>query len=289
MAATALAPLAWGTTYSVTTELLPPDHPLFAALMRSLPLGLLAVAISRTLPRGDWWWKAAVLGILNIGAFFPLLFIAAERLPGGVAATLGAAQPLIVAGLAVAVLSEPPSSWRLSWGAAGLIGVGLVVIGPGAGLDPLGIAAGLGSALTMATGVTLTKRWGRPAGVGPLTLTGWLLSSGGLFLLPLVLIIEGTPALVDTPAVAGYLWLATVGGVVAYTLWFRGIGRLPVTATALLGLLSPLVAALLGALLLGEVLTLVQVAGFGLALAALVAGQFNPAAPPSHTQEGTRS
>lgn len=276
VAATAVAPMAWGTTYSVTTELLPPDRPLFAALMRSLPLGLLAVVLSRTLPRGDWWWKAPVLGIFNIGAFFPLLFLAAERLPGGVAATLGSVQPLIVAGLAVAVLRESPSSWRLSWGTAGVIGVGLVVIGPGAGLDPVGIVAGLGGAVSMATGVTLTKRWGRPAGVSPLTLTGWLLSSGGLFLLPLTLTFEGAPAHVDAPAVAGYLWLATVGGVIAYMLWFRGIGRLPVTAAALLGLLSPLVAALLGVLLVGEVFTILQVAGFALALAALVAGQFNP-------------
>lgn len=199
VAATAVAPMAWGTTYAVTTELLPPDRPLFAALMRSLPLGLLAVALSRTLPRGDWWWKAPVLGIFNIGAFFPLLFLAAERLPGGVAATLGSVQPLIVAGLAVAVLRESPSSWRLSWGTAGVVGVGLVVIGPGAGLDPVGIAAGLGGAVSMATGVTLTKRWGRPAGVSPLTLTGWLLSSGGLFLLPLTLVFEGIPARVDAP------------------------------------------------------------------------------------------
>jgi probable blue pigment (indigoidine) exporter len=268
--------MAWGTTYSVTTELLPPDHPLFAALMRSLPLGLLAVALSRTLPRGEWWWKAAILGVLNIGAFFPLLFLAAERLPGGVAATLGSAQPLIVAGLAVAVLRESPSPWRFAWGTAGVLGVGMVVLGPGAGLDTTGVIAGLGGAVAMATGVTLTKRWGRPAGVGPLTLTGWLLSSGGLFLLPLVLVFEGAPAHIDAPAVSGYLWLATVGGLVAYVLWFRGIGRLPVTATALLGLLSPLVAALLGTLLLSEVFTPIQVAGFALALAALVAGQFDP-------------
>jgi probable blue pigment (indigoidine) exporter len=281
--------MAWGTTYSVTTELLPPGHPLFAALMRSLPLGLVAVAITRTLPRGDWWWKAATLGVLNIGAFFPLLFIAAERLPGGVAATLGATQPLIVAGLAVAVLSEPPSFWRLCWGVAGVVGVGLVVLGPGAGFDPVGVVAGLGSALAMASGVTLTKRWGRPAGVSPLTLTGWLLSSGGLFLLPLVLVIEGTPPSAGTASVAGYVWLATVGGVIAYVLWFRGIGRLPVTATALLGLLSPLVAAVVGALLLGEVFTLVQVVGFGLALAALAFGQFSPARPANHVQGGPHS
>ena len=274
VAATALAPMAWGTTYSVTTELLPAGHPMFASLMRSLPLGLLAVALSRTLPRGDWWWKAAVLGVLNIGAFFPLLFLAAERLPGGVAATLGSAQPLLVAGLAVAILREPPSIWRFVWGTVGVVGVGLVVLGPGAGFDTVGVLAGLGGAASMAAGVTLTKRWGRPEGVGPLTLTGWLLTSGGLFLLPLLPLFEGVPSSVDAQAVGGYLWIATVGGLIAFVLWFRGIGRLPVTATALLGLLSPLVAALVGVLLLGETFTPVQVAGFALALSALVAGQF---------------
>src|SRR5690349_17501574 len=127
---TALAPIAWGTTYLITTELLPPGHPLFAGLLRSLPAGLLAVAISRRLPRGAWWWKALALGALNIGAFFPLLFLAAERLPGGVAATLGATQPIIVAFLAVAVLGERLSAWRLAWGLVGVAGVGLVVLGP---------------------------------------------------------------------------------------------------------------------------------------------------------------
>ncbi|MBL0886218.1 EamA family transporter [Myceligenerans indicum] len=276
---TALAPMAWGTTYAVTTELLPPDHPLFASLMRSLPLGLLAVVITRTLPRGDWWWKVPVLGVLNIGAFFPLLFITAERLPGGVAATLGAAQPLVVAGLAVVVVGEKASAWRLAWGVAGVVGVALVVLGPGAGLDVLGIVTGLGGAVTMGVGVTLTKRWGRPAGVGPFTYAGWLLAGGGLFLLPLVALIEGAPPHIDGQGLAGYLWLGTVGGLIAYVLWFRGIGRLPVTAAALLALLSPLVAALLGVVLLGETFTPIQLTGFALALTALVAGQFNRSFP----------
>src|SRR3954471_24735394 len=122
VAATALAPAAWGTTYWVTTELLPPDHPVFAALLRALPAGLVALALTRTLPRGAWWWKAAVLGTLNIGAFFPLLLLAAERLPGGVAATLGAVQPVLVAGLVVTVLHERVSAWRLGWGIAGAVG-----------------------------------------------------------------------------------------------------------------------------------------------------------------------
>lgn len=274
---TALAPAVWGTTYLVTTEFLPADGAMFAALTRALPAGLLAVLLARTLPHGDWWWKALVLGTLNIGLFFPLLFLAAERLPGGVAATLGASQPIMVAGLAVVVLGERLSRWRLGWGIVGVIGVGLIVLGPDAALDATGLLAGVAGAASMALGVTLTKRWGRPEGVGSLAYAGWLLTAGGLVLLVPTAVLEGVPAGIDAAALGGYLWLGVVGGILAYTVWFRGLGTLPVTATALLGLLSPLVAAGLGVLVLGETLTMPQVLGFALALAALVAGQLAPA------------
>lgn len=164
---TALAPATWGTTYIVTTHLLPAGHPLFAAFMRTLPAGIIAVGLSRQLPRGSWWWKSFVLGGLNMAAFFPLLFLSAQRLPGGVAATLGAVQPIIVALLAVAVLHEQLSGWRLGWGVVGVVGVALVVLGPSAALDPVGVAAGLGGAGAMATGVVLTKKWKLPQGVSP--------------------------------------------------------------------------------------------------------------------------
>src|SRR5690606_12749081 len=81
IAATAFAPIAWGTTYAVTTEFLPADAPMLTSLMRALPAGLLLLALTHTLPKGEWWWRASVLGILNVGAFFPLLFLGAYRLP----------------------------------------------------------------------------------------------------------------------------------------------------------------------------------------------------------------
>ena len=283
-AMTALAPSVWGTTYIVTTQFLPPGHPLFAGFLRALPAGLIALAVTRKLPRGAWWGKAAVLGVLNIGLFLPLLFIAAERLPGGVAATLSAAQPLIVAVLAVAVLHERLSARRLLWGVVGAAGVGLVVIGPNAALDTVGIAAGLAGAATMALGVTLTKRWGRPAGVSPLAFTGWQLAAGGLFLTPLTFLIEGAPPAIGLHAALGYLWLGLVGGLVTFVLWFQGIAALPVTSVAVLGLLSPLVAAGLGAVVLDQTLGPIQLAGFGLALASIVAGQL-PA--PTRSPEAT--
>ena len=285
-ALTALAPLSWGTTYLVTTELLPSGHPMFAAFLRALPAGIIALAITRKLPSGSWWWKAGVLGTLNIGIFLPLLFVSAQRLPGGVAATMAAVQPVVVAVLSVLILKDRWSPWRLSWGVAGAAGVGLIVLGPEAALDPVGIVAGLVGMTAMAFGVTLTKLWGRPEGVGPVTLAGWQLTAGGLVMVPLTLT-QGVPSGIDGPAVGGYLWLGLAGGLIAYTLWFRGIGRLPVTATALLTLLSPLTAAALGATFLGETFTSIQVIGFVLALTALVAGQFDPIHRILHPARGT--
>lgn len=275
-ALTAFAPAVWGTTYIVTTHLLPEGHPFFAALMRSLPAGLIALLIARRLPRGSWWWKSLVLGTLNMGAFFPLLFLAAQHLPGGVAATLGASQPIVVAALAVAILHEKLSAWRVAWGVIGMIGVAFVVLGPEAGLDPIGILAGLAGAASMGTGVVLTKRWGRPEGVSAIGLAGWQLTAAGLVLLIPTMLIDGFPPRIDGPAVAGYLWLGLIGGLLTYSVWFSGIRRLPVTATALLGLLSPLVAAILGAIIAAEALTPIQLVGFTAALMAMVAGQLNP-------------
>lgn len=270
---TALAPAIWGSTYLVTSELLPPGQPLFAGLVRALPAGLIALALTRTLPRGAWWGKAALLGTLNIGAFFPLLFLSAYRLPGGIAATLGAVQPLVVALIAVPLLGERVSTRKILWGLVGVAGVSLVVLRSTAQLDALGIVAGIAGPLGMAVGTVLTKRWGRPAGVGATAFAGWQLTAGGLVLLPLTLFIEGVPASIDGGALAGYLWLALAGGLVSYALWFDGIGKIPVTSAALLGLVSPLVAATLGALVLGQWLGPWQLAGFALALAAIVGGQ----------------
>ncbi|MFC0581167.1 EamA family transporter [Micrococcoides hystricis] len=272
-ALTAVVPMVWGTTYIVTTHMLPPGHPLFAAMMRALPAGLIGLLIARQLPRTSWWWKSLVLGTLNMGAFFPLLFLAAQELPGGVAATLGAAQPIVIAFLAVAILHEKLSAWRITWGVLGMIGVALVVLSPEAALSPMGVLAGLGGAASMGTGVVLTKKWGRPEGVSPIGLAGWQLTAGGAVLLLPALVIDGVPPNIDGTAWLGYGWLGIVGALITFTIWFDGIRRLPVTSTALLGLLSPLVAAILGAAIAREALTLTQLLGFALALVAIVAGQ----------------
>ena len=64
--------MAWGTTYIVSTELLPADRPLLAGLLRALPAGVGLALITRSRPTGSWWLKAAVLGTLRwvVGAWF---------------------------------------------------------------------------------------------------------------------------------------------------------------------------------------------------------------------------
>ncbi|NGN69186.1 EamA family transporter [Streptomyces sp. A7024] len=276
VALTALAPLAFGSTFAVTTEFLPPDRPLFTAAMRALPIGLLLLAVVRVLPRGAWWGKAAVLGVLNIGAFFGLLFVGAYRLPGGIAAVLSAVGPLLAIGYAAVLLSERPNVRGVVAGLAGVFGVSLVVLRGDAALDAVGIAAGTGAVASMTLGVVLAKRWGRPEGVGALTFTSWQLVAGGLFLAPLALLVEGAPPAMDGAAIGGYAYLAIFTTAVPYFLWFRGMAQLPATSVAFLGLLSPVSAALIGWVALGQALAPVQIAGMAIALGSTVLGQLRP-------------
>lgn len=267
----ALAPASWGTTYVVTTTLLPDGRPLLAATMRALPAGLVLLAANRRLPKGAWWWKSAVLGVLNFGAFFPLIFFAAYRLPGGVAATIGSVQPLVVAVLSVLVLHASPARAVLYSAIAGTGGVALLTLTGDARLDPLGIGAMLTATSLMATAIVLAKKWGRPE--SPIVMTGWQLTVGGLVLAPLTLAVEGVPTSLTGQNVLGFLYLGIVGTAIAYALWFRGIDRLPPTSVSLLGLTNPMVATLAGLVILGQTLTGWQVVGFTVALGALVAGQ----------------
>ncbi|MBO2443933.1 EamA family transporter [Actinomadura nitritigenes] len=267
----ALAPASWGTTYVVTTTLLPDGRPLLAATMRALPAGLVLLAANRRLPKGSWWWKSAVLGVLNFGAFFPLIFFAAYRLPGGVAATIGSVQPLVVAVLSVLVLHASPARAVLYSAIAGTGGVALLTLTGDARLDPLGIGAMLTATSLMATAIVLAKKWGRPE--SPIVMTGWQLTVGGLVLAPLTLAVEGVPTSLTGQNVLGFLYLGIVGTAIAYALWFRGIDRLPPTSVSLLGLTNPMVATLAGLVILGQTLTGWQVVGFTVALGALVAGQ----------------
>lgn len=278
---TALAPLIWGSTYLVTTEFLPPDVPLFSAALRTLPVGILMLFWLRQLPAYGWWGKIFLLGFFNIAVFQALLFVAAYRLPGGVAATVGAIQPLVVVILSWAVLAGRPSV--LSWIAAiaGFFGVALLVLGPAAQLDAIGVIAAAGGALAMALGTLLTKRWQPP--VNALVLTSWQLTVGGIFLLPLAFSVENLPQSITLTHVAAYLWLGVIGTGLTYVFWLRGVMRMSASAVTGFSLLSPLSATVLGLVVLDQQLTLIQSLGMVLVLAGVWLAQYKTQALPVKT------
>ena len=281
---TALAPMIWGSTYIVTSQLLPPDRPFTAACIRALPAGVLLLLFTSRMFRREEGRRAGglsrfvrllILAALNIGVFQALLFVAAYRLPGGLAAVLGSVQPLIVMLLVWAVDGVRPLAATLLSAVAGGIGMAMLLLSPQTVFDGLGIGAALLGAVCMATGVWLTRRWQMDMPV--LALTGWQLLLGGLMLLPLALWVD-LPLPVLTPVQWGaYAYLCVAGALVAYALWFRGLGRLPVEAAASLGLLSPLTAVLLGWVLLGQSITGVAGVGLVIVLASVFGVQWSTA------------
>lgn len=253
---TAMAPIIWGSTYLVTTQYLPADYPLTLAMLRALPAGLLLLIIARKLPNGIWWLKILLLGALNFAIFWWLLFVSAYRLPGGVAATVGAIQPFIVIFLARFLLGSPIRSLTVLSAIIGLGGIAVLILTPQAALDPIGILAGLAGAMSMALGTVLSRRWQPP--VSLLTFTSWQLIAGGLLLLPFAIWFEPALPPLSNKNLLGFIYLGLIGGAFTYLLWFRGLARLEPSSVSTLGFLSPITAVVLGWLLLAQSLSVLQ-------------------------------
>ncbi len=284
---TLLAPIAWGTTYVTITELLPDGRPLLVAVMRVVPAGLVLLmagaVVSHWRPRGAEWWPTATLALFNFGIFFPLLVVAVYRLPGGVAAAAGGLQPLLVAALSSLAGGRRPRPQDLAVGAVAASGVGLVVIRPGAHLDPVGLIAAVGANVSFAVGVVLTKRFPTPP--NRLAATGWQLLMGGLVLLPLAALVEGTPPSLTGRNVAGFAYLSLAATGLAFVLWFNGVRRLPAAAPPLLGLAAPVTGAVLGWAILGQSLSPVQLTGFVVTLGAIAYGASLGALAPARPRD----
>lgn len=264
----AFAPIAWGSTYFVTREFLP-DEPLWGAAIRALPAGLILLVIVRRLPHGSWWWKSVVLGTLNVGAFFVLVYAAAQLLPASIASTIMAFSPVTLALVAWLLVHERPNALRLAGGAVGVVGVALMLLGGATRLSGIGVAASLTAMLMSSFGFILAKRWNQDVDV--LASTAWQLTAGGLMLLPVALLFEGPPPAVDGPTLAAYAYLTLIATALAYVTWFTALNHLRGDAVGLIGLLNPVAGVLLGVLVAGDVLGPRQWVGLGLVLVGIAA------------------
>jgi probable blue pigment (indigoidine) exporter len=268
----AITPVIFGTTYLLTTEFLPPGRPLLAALMRSLPTGIVLV-LGSGLPPREWWGRFGLLSLLYCSAFFPLLFVAAYLLPGGVASVINSLTPILVVILSVPWLHTRIRSVQLVAGVLAVLGVALLVLQSDAALNLWGLVAMTSCVIMMAFATVLTKRWGLPPGMNAARFTGWTFLLGGLTLLPFVLIFEGLPTEVSARNVAGLAYLVVFSGIIAYALWFWGLQHLSASSVTFLSLINPVVAALLGWLVLAQALNAWQILGAVIVLISVVLGQ----------------
>jgi drug/metabolite transporter (DMT)-like permease len=260
--------LVWGSTYlgiAVAVETIPP---FLMAAVRFLLAGAILLGWSAARAGGTFRRPSrrevrdsAIVGALLLGGGMGLVAYGELSVPSGIAALLVAMMPLWVAVLGRAVLGERLSRLAAAGVALGLVGVA-VLVSPGDaaldGVDAVHLGALLLSPICWAAGSLFAAHRARLP-ERPLVATGLQMALGGLVLLAMS-VAAGEPARFDVAAVSGrsvlaFAYLTLVGSIVAFTVygWLLRVAPLPKVATY--AYVNPVVAVILGWIILGEPIT----------------------------------
>ncbi|MDH3030316.1 DMT family transporter [Methylobacterium fujisawaense] len=267
----------WATGFISARAVVPHVDPLAFTAIRftavALVLALIATA-SRVRWPGDraGWRDPVIAGFLMQGVYLSGVFWAVSHgLPAGIAALVGSLQPLLTALLAQPLLGERVSGRRALGIMMGFVGTGLVLAPKLGATDPSGIPPlALAVSLLAVLALTLGTLWQKRTGGRVDLLAGATLQfvGGMACAIPLALAFGSSTAFDPAPALwLGLGWAVLVNSVAGILLLLVLIRRGAVAGVAALFFLVPPVAAVLGYLLFGEVLTPLQ--GAGMALAAL--------------------
>lgn len=214
-----------------------------------------------------------VLGLSGAALIQWLYFVAIDRLPVGVALLLEFTGPVLVALYSRVVLRH--TIHRQVWLAIGLAlaGLGMVAqVWRDVGLDPVGVAAGLGAATCLATFYLLGKQTVEHR--DPTTLSFWMLAFAALFWavaqpwwnFDASILTEQTSLLgaldsVHVPIWAALAWIVALGTLVPYALEISALRHLTPTTTGVVGMVEPVLAAGVAWIWLDQVLNTTQLAG----------------------------
>ncbi len=205
--------------------------------------------------RADWI-LLATSGILSFGFNYGLVFWGEQYITSGLAALLQSTLPAF--GLVFAHFHLP--SERLTWTkiggvVLGVCGVGVVFSNQLAvsGRQALaGCVALVLSAMFAAYSNVLVKRFGKH--LNPAVLSAGQMLFGLLLLLSVGIPLEGNPLKFHWTAIAliAMLYLAIVGSVIAFLLYYWLVLNMDVTKSMLIALVTPVVAVILGMIVLDE-------------------------------------
>lgn len=284
---TAIAPILFGSIYWVTHNFLPAGSPLWGSALRALPAGIVLLLIVRRLPHGAWWCRAAVLGSLNMGLFFLLIYVAAQLLPSSIAASISSLSPLVIAGLAWVLTGERITPWFLGGAVLGVIGVALIVGTASGTVNTWGVVASTGAIVLMSIGAVLSKYW--DDGTPVLATTAWQLLAGGLELAVAAALVEGAPPTINGSEIAAFAYISLIATALGFVCWFSGLRHLKAGKVAMIGLLNPVTGVLLGVFLASEALTATQTLGIALVLASIALSQRRKGSKPLQSPLGAGS
>jgi drug/metabolite transporter (DMT)-like permease len=250
--------LFWGANWSAIKVALV-DIPIWQ--YRAITCGFAGTALlslaavsgqSLRVPRAAWG-ALLLAALLNVTGWQILTAYGVRLIASGEAAVIGFTMPIWVTLLGALFLKEPVTP-RVLVALALTVGGILDLLWPALGAlnaAPLGMLLMIGSALSWACGTIVQKRvrWPLP----PLAVTGWQLVLGAA---PIALVAISTERFALPHASALALWAMAYSCVLSMTVgqyaWFKIVSIFPATIASIGTVAVPVVAAILGALLLGE-------------------------------------
>ena len=267
-----LLAVLWGLSFpaiSVGLDYLPPI--LFAAFRYDtaaiLLLGYAAVRSDDWWPRGRNNLAAIAGGGLFLVAGNGLLFVGQQTVPSGVASIIQGLVPIFTALWALALLGERLSGVGAAGVAVGFLGIGFVVQP-----DPNNLLAGdtlarliiVGQVASVALGGVLVQRAGPD--LERVSLTGWSMLVGALVLHAVSLWLGEIPGTEATApaAIGAIVYLGVFSTAIAFVIYFTILEENGAFEAALVAYLVPVVATLVGVLVLGESISGLAIVGFGL-------------------------
>lgn len=260
-----LLALIWGFSFFFIKVGLESFTPIGVAAGR-ITLGLVTLlvlsVILRTPPPPRWAWKyLLVASLLWVSVPWMLFGFGETQVSSALAGIINAATPLMtLLAILIAFPEERPTPWRIAGLAIGFLGI-VVVVGWGSmTATPLGIVALIGAIACYGVAFPFARRYltgpSTREPMAPVSLSLGLMVGGLIVTLPLALLTGFThgqpPAAGPLAAVAA---LGILGSGLAYVLNIRVTQRADATTASTVTYLTPLVAVLAGAVLLGEQIT----------------------------------
>ncbi len=253
--------------------------PFVVVTMRFAFIALVMLPFVRR-PRAAQWGRVAVISTFAGGINLALSYVGIGRIDSSTAVIVSQSMAPFTVLLSIVLLGERIGWWAWSGIALAMAGIVVLIGGPGAPPDPLGVLLVAAAAASFAVGTVLTRKW---APLDATMLNCWSAVVGFFQIGLLSLALEhgqlAALAAADARGWAAIVYICAAGGLVGFALWYWLIERHPTSRLSPFLLLSPVAGMLGGVALLGEPLTLAKLVGGAVVIAGVALVQLDARRP----------